>query len=153
MDAIEVTTVEPAASASDVATGVLRFEVMDLDHDADGIGNFEDIDDDNDGIVDAIERQQQNLSFNLSGDLDGDRDRGAPNDLNRDFIFGDDYTFSLNFDFAVNAQILTTIGDTVGARNGTVTVNGVTENISTPAGNFQTVTHTGSGSSFDINWR
>ena len=36
-DVIEVKTVEPAASASDEASGVLRFDILDLDTDMDGI--------------------------------------------------------------------------------------------------------------------
>ena len=46
-----------------VATGNLRFEVVDLDHDRDGISNFLDVDDDNDGITDIEEFDVSEGSF------------------------------------------------------------------------------------------
>ena len=54
-DSIQVRTIEPAASASDEAHGILRFAVMDLDPDRDGVGNYADVDDDNDGVLDVVE--------------------------------------------------------------------------------------------------
>ena len=83
------------------------------------------------------------MDYGFTGTLSGEADRGAAaGDLNRDFIWGNDYSFDLNFDNPVEVQILTTIGDQVAARTGTVTVDGVIQNISTAAAAFQTVTHT-----------
>jgi hypothetical protein len=126
----------------------------ELDTDNDGIPNSTDIDDDNDGILDTDEQGTQNLSYSFSNmsTLDS-RDRGAPNDLNRDFIFEsgtagvDDYIFNLNFDNSTPIIIETTIGDNIVARTGNVTIDGDNQSFSTTAGNFQTLTHTPSTAS------
>ncbi len=128
-----------------------------LDSDNDGISDICDLDDDNDGILDLIENPEQclatNLNYSFSGVLDGARDRGAPNDLNRDFIFGDDFSFLLDFNDNTAVIIETTIGDNNSGRNGNVTVDGVTLPFSTTAGSFQTLSFAPSiSSSYSINY-
>ncbi len=81
------------------------------------------------------------LTYNLEGDIDNARDRGSLNDLNRDLIFGDDYSFVLNLDFPLEVIIETTIGDRFYGRSGNVIVDGVSESISTSPNEFQTVIH------------
>ncbi|WP_152287976.1 T9SS type A sorting domain-containing protein [Flavicella marina] len=127
------------------------------DNDGDGIPDNIDVDDDNDGILDTVENAGGsttgtcNITYELIGTIDGDRDRGSPNDLNKDFIFGDNFSFRISFDTAIPVVIETTIGDQDHARTGTVTVDGTSENISTAVANFQTVTHTPtSATSYDI---
>jgi len=113
-----------------------------IDTDGDGVFDVNDLDDDNDGITDIDEGTACDLDYSITGDIDGDRDRGAANnDLNRDFIFGDDYYFNLSFPSATPVIIETTIGDGNFARSGTVTVDGVSEAISTAVNVFQTVSH------------
>ncbi|MDT7831567.1 PA14 domain-containing protein [Flavobacteriaceae bacterium S356] len=120
--------------------------VVGVDTDGDGIANTADIDDDGDGIPDTVElanfASTCNITYEFIGTIDGDRDRGAPDDLNKDFVFGDNYTFRVTFDSAMAVITETTIGDQSVARNGTVTVDGTVKNISTSAGSFQTVRHT-----------
>jgi len=116
------------------------------DTDGDNVSDICDLDDDNDGILDANEGLTCNatstlLSYSFTGVLDGARDRVTPNDLNRDFIFGDNYSFNLIFDTPTQVIIETTIGDDDNGRTGTVTVDGTSEAVSTTAGVFQTVTH------------
>ncbi|WP_139958720.1 T9SS type A sorting domain-containing protein [Flavicella sediminum] len=126
------------------------------DNDGDGIPDNVDVDDDNDGILDTVEDAGGsvgtcNLTYRLVGTIDGARDRGAPDNLNKDFIFGDNYSFRISFDTATTISIETTIGDNNISRSGTVTVDGTSKSISTSAGNFQTVTHTPSAAtSYDI---
>jgi len=132
---------------------------VNTDNDNDGIPDSVDIDDDNDGILDVIEFGSQNLSYNFTNMSTIDsRDRGAPNNLNRDFIFEsgtggvDNYTFNLSFDTNTSVIIETTIGDQDTPRTGTVTVDGTSENFNTSAGVFQTVSHSpGTASSYAIN--
>ncbi|WP_462249367.1 T9SS type A sorting domain-containing protein [Ekhidna sp.] len=112
------------------------------DTDGDGIDNDSDPDDNNDGILDSEVTSTCNITYEWTGTIDGDRDRTLPDDLNKDFVFGDNYGFRLTFDNSTQVVIQTTIGDQSNARTGTVTVDGVAENINVTAGNFQTVTHT-----------
>ncbi len=123
------------------------------DTDGDGVADTNDLDDDNDGISDINEGTSCDINYSLTGDIDGDRDRGASNnDLNRDFVFGDDYFFNLTFPAATAVVIETTIGDATNSRTGTVTVDGVDEAISTSANAFQTVSHSPSlSASYSVN--
>lgn len=123
------------------------------DYDEDGIADNTDIDDDNDGVLDVDELVSCDLTYQFSGVLDGERDRGAANnDLNRDFVFGDNFSFDLTFSTTVPVVIETTVGDASFSRSGTVTVGGVAETISTAANNFQTVSHTPTASTtYSIN--
>lgn len=118
------------------------------DYDGDGIDDDADDDDDNDGIPDQLEQQYQFLEYYLqsgngSNTFDS-RDRGAPNDLERDFIFDLDentYKFVLDFLFEEKIIIETTLGDQLSGRSGNVTVDGVVKTISTQVASFQTVVH------------
>ncbi|EDP95696.1 probable aggregation factor core protein MAFp3, isoform C [Kordia algicida OT-1] len=111
------------------------------DCDSDTVQNGVDLDDDNDGILDDSEKSYVMMQYNLSGVIDGSRDRGAPNNLNRDFVFGDNYFFNLSFSEPIKISIQTTIGDQSSGRSGNVIVDGNSLPVSTTAGNFQTVTH------------
>ncbi|MCB9261801.1 MAG: DUF4347 domain-containing protein [Flavobacteriales bacterium] len=114
------------------------------DNDGDGIGDVCDLDDDNDGILDTEEDPGlclgSTLSYSFSGTIDAARDRGNPNDVNRDLIFGDNFYFNLAFDKLTGVIIETTIGDWSYSRTGTATVDGQTLSFSTSAGSFQTLT-------------
>ncbi|MFY0629681.1 MAG: T9SS type A sorting domain-containing protein [Flavobacteriaceae bacterium] len=123
-----------------------------IDTDGDGVGDDVDLDDDNDGILDTVEDTVNcNITYEFTGTLDGDRDRGTPLGVNQDFVFGDNYAFRITFDSATPVIIQTTIGDSCCGRTGTVTVDGVAEAISTTGGVYQTVTHNpGSSSVYDV---
>ncbi len=156
--------IDPSADAD--GDGLLNYEDADFagftdsdgnnvddryDHDGDGVPDFLDLDSDNDGIIDATETATLNVTYEFIGTLDGSRDRAAPNDLNKDFVFGDNYTFRITFDAPTTISIATTIGDQNFARTSTVTVDGVALAIGTAAGSFQTVTHTpAQASTYDI---
>lgn len=121
------------------------------DPDGDGIDSDVDLDDNNDGILDSDAASNCNITYELTGTIDGDRDRTLPNDLNKDFVFGDNYGFRLTFDNETQVIIQTTIGDQSNPRTGTITVDGVDQAISVTAGNFQTVSHTPTSASvYDI---
>ncbi len=130
-----------------------RDDLAGQDTDGDGIVDTVDIDDDNDGILDTDEQGSGscNITYEFTGTIDGDRDRGSPNDLDKDFVFGDNYAFRITFDTTTPLIIQTTIGDQLNGRSGTVTVDGVSESISVSAASFQTVSHSPSpATSYDI---
>jgi hypothetical protein len=131
-----------------------RDTVVGVDTDGDGIANSVDTDDDNDGIPDVNEGACV-LTYSIIGTIDGSRDRSSASvdsDLNRDFIFGDNYIVRFAFATPTQVTIQTTIGDNSNARTGTVTVDSVDEAISTASNNFQTVTHSPSTlSTYDVN--
>ncbi|QTE22450.1 T9SS type A sorting domain-containing protein [Polaribacter cellanae] len=124
--------------------------VIGVDTDKDGIPNADDIDDDNDGILDVDElapfATTANITYQFTGTIDGSRDRNAPNNLNRDFVFGDNFGFSVTFNTAQPIRIKSVIGDQDNGRNAAVTVDGNTENVVTTAGNFKSVIQQSSSS-------
>ncbi len=133
------------------------------DYDGDGVANPCDEDDDNDGILDAYESwyfcEADFLNYSFSGTIDGSRERTSNNHgFFKDFIFGDDFTFNIDF-FVENGPndyhpaendvyIQTLIGDYATSRTGTVTVDGVTKSFSTKPGEFVTISHDPEEASF-----
>ncbi|WP_268121913.1 hypothetical protein [Roseivirga pacifica] len=112
------------------------------DYDGDSVFNGIDLDDDNDGVLDTDEGADCTLTYSFSGTLDGSRDRGPENnDQNRDFVFGDNYAFNLNFDCEIGIEVSTTFGDENSGRSGLVSVGGVVKSINTGVNEFQTITH------------
>ncbi|MHA7102324.1 RHS repeat domain-containing protein [Roseivirga pacifica] len=112
------------------------------DYDGDSVFNGIDLDDDNDGVLDTDEGSDCILTYSFSGTLDGSRDRGAANnDQNRDFVFGDNYAFNLDFDCEIGIEISTTFGDAIGGRTGVVTVDGTAKSFHTGINEFKAVTH------------
>ncbi len=127
-----------------------------FDHDLDGVPDFRDLDSDNDGILDSSEiGSTGSVTFEWAAAPNNTRDRTSGGDINRDFVFesgvADDYTFRITFGGNTQVRIYSTVGDFTNPRNGSVTVDGVTENIVTTANVFQTVIHNPSlASSYDI---
>ncbi len=130
-----------------------------FDYDGDGVPNVCDLDSDNDGILDSIENASNNyctasnMHYGFTGTLTGARARTPNTDaLKHDFVFGNNYEFNIDFYYPhprlqtntprlVSVIIETTIGDLDFPRSGTVTVDGVSKNFSTTAGNFVTLVH------------
>ncbi len=118
------------------------------DIDGDGVRNTCDIDNDNDGIVDTTEEEHcftDQVTYSFDGVVKGAKDRGAPDDLTRDFIYGDNYSIILSFHLNssdMNQPVIFEVfaGDNDNASSGSITIDGETKTVNATAGQFDKLT-------------
>ncbi|MFV0607301.1 MAG: DUF4347 domain-containing protein, partial [Niabella sp.] len=133
------------------------------DYDGDGVANTCDLDDDNDGILDLVENPYpcfaSTANYSFTGTLSGARNRATGTAITRDFIFGNNFGFKLDFlrsdpvmatnylaDVAITIEV--TVGDESGSSLGSISVNGgAAQSVTLGAGVNQTYSFTPSPTS------